>query len=195
MQIFSTLYEKILVWSRHQKAVYYLAIIAFSEALIFPIPPDIMLVSMGLAKPERVWFYACVTLAFSILGGMFGYLIGHFCFDLVHPYLQSWGYENAYLTVHDWFKTWGSWTIILASFTPIPFKILSISAGAVNMPFYSFIFAAIIGRGTRFFVVSGFMFLYGEKVALMLRQYIDKIGVAVVSIPIVVYMGYELLNF
>lgn len=194
MAIFSKLYDKILTWSEHQYAVYYLALVAFSEALIFPIPPDVMLVSMGLVRPQRAWFYAGVTAFFSITGGMLGYLIGAFCFDLVHPYIQSWGYESTYVTVHDWFGHWGAWTIILASFMPIPFKVLSISAGAVDMPFHSFILAAIVGRGTRFCLVSGFMFLYGERVSLILRQYIDKIGMAVVGVPVVVYIGYELVS-
>lgn len=195
MRIFSTLYEKILLWSKHRHAAYYLALVAFSEALIFPIPPDVMLVSMGLAKPHRVWFYATVTLIASIFGGMVGYSIGSFFFDLVHPYIQQWGYEQTYLTVKNWFEVWGCGAIILASFTPIPFKILSISAGAVNMPFCSFVLAAFLGRGTRFFLVSGFMFFYGEKVALILRQYIDKIGAACIVIPVLIYIGYQLLNF
>lgn len=194
MAIFSKLYNKILVWSNHQHAVYYLALVAFSEALIFPIPPDVMLVSMGLVKPQRAWFYAGVTMLCSIIGGMLGYLIGVFCFDLVHPYIQSMGYEPTYITVHDWFKVWGAWAIIGASFMPIPFKILAISAGAVKMPFYSFVLAAIVGRGTRFFLVSGSMFLYGEKVAVVLNKYIDKIGLALLVIPLMVYVIYELLN-
>lgn len=194
MAIFSKLYSKILIWSEHQHAVYYLALVAFSEALIFPIPPDVMLVSMGLVKPERAWFYAGVTGFFSILGGMLGYLIGMFCFDLVHPYIQSFGYEGTYITVHDWFKAWGAWAIIGASFMPIPFKILSISAGAVKMPFYSFVLAAFVGRWTRFFLVSGAMFLYGEKVSIILHKYIDKIGLAMIVIPFIVYIGYELLT-
>jgi membrane protein YqaA with SNARE-associated domain len=194
MAIFSKLYSKILVWSNHQHAVYYLALVAFSEALIFPIPPDVMLVSMGLVKPERAWFYAGVTGFFSIMGGMLGYLIGAFCFDLVFPYIQSWGYESTYNTVHDWFATWGAWTIIGASFMPIPFKILSISAGAVKMPFYSFVLAAILGRGTRFLLVSGAMFLYGEKVSVILHRYIDKIGLAILGIPAVGYLIYALFS-
>ncbi len=192
MALFSKLYTKILVWSKHQHAVYYLALVAFSEALIFPIPPDVMLVSMGLVRPERAWFYAGVTAVCSITGGMLGYLIGLLCFDLVHPYIQSFGYESAYLTVHDWFNIWGAWTIIMASFMPIPFKILSITSGAVNMPFYSFVLAAIVGRGTRFCLVSGSMFLYGEKVSAILQQYIDKIGLAIVGIPVIAYIVYEL---
>jgi membrane protein YqaA with SNARE-associated domain len=193
MAIFSNLYNKILVWSKHQHAVYYLALVAFSEALIFPIPPDVMLVSMGLAKPQRAWAYAGITLIFSILGGTLGYLIGVFCFDIVHPYIHSWGYESTYIIVHDWFKLWGPWAIIGASFMPIPFKILAITAGAVKMPFYSFILAAFLGRGARFFLVSGSMFLYGEKVAVVLNRYIDKIGMAILIIPFVAYLIYALL--
>jgi membrane protein DedA with SNARE-associated domain len=95
--------------------------------------------------------------------------------------------------VHDWFKLWGPWAIIGASFMPIPFKILAITAGAVKMPFYSFILAAFLGRGARFFLVSGSMFLYGEKVAVVLNRYIDKIGMAILIIPFVAYLIYALL--
>lgn len=195
MALFSMCYERIIIWSKHRHAVYYLSVVAFCEALFFPIPPDVMLVSMGLAKPHRAWFYAALTLGCSILGGMLGYLIGNFCFDLVYPYIQSWGYEHAYQVVHDWFSQWGAWTIILASFTPIPFKVLSISAGAVSMPFHLFVLAAVIGRGTRFFLVSGLMFLYGEKVSLGLSKYIDKIGWSAIGIPLVAYLIYELVGF
>lgn len=194
MGFFSTCYEKILVWSKHQYAVYYLALVAFSEALIFPIPPDVMLISMGLVKPERIWFYASITAVCSIVGGMLGYCIGAFCFDLVYPYILSWGYEQTYLTVHHWFDIWGCWTIILASFMPIPFKILSISAGAVNMPFHLFVLAAVVGRFTRFFLVSGCMFIYGERMEAILRQYIDKIGLVVLGVPVIVYVGYVLFG-
>lgn len=194
MKLFSSLYGKILIWSKHSHAVYYLGLVAFSEALIFPIPPDVMLVSMGLVQPKKAWQYALVTGICSTLGGMLGYLIGMFCFDWVHPYIISWGYESTYLTVHHWFAVWGCLAIILASFTPIPFKVLSITAGAVAMPFYGFVLAAIVGRWTRFFLVSMLMYHYGEKVSLFLEKYLDKIGLIMVSVPLLIYIGYELAS-
>jgi membrane protein YqaA with SNARE-associated domain len=194
MAIFSNLYDKVLSWAKHRHAIYYLAFIAFIEAIFFPIPPDVMLVSMGLAKPERTWVYAGVTAFFSVVGGIVGYFIGVLCIDIVYPYILSWGYESTYHIVQNWFHVWGSWTIICTSFMPIPFKIITISAGAVSMPFSSFMLAAIVGRSLRFFLVSGFMFLYGEKLSLILRRYIDRIGLAVITVPVVVYIGYELIT-
>ncbi len=194
MKIFSTLYDKVLVWSKHKHAVHYLAFISFIEAIFFPIPPDVMLVSMGLVKPERAWFYAGITAFFSIIGGICGYFIGVFCIDIVYPYIQSWGYEDTYMMVHDWFNSWGGWAIICTSFMPIPFKIISISAGAAEMPLHSFVLAAAFGRSIRFFLVSGFMFIYGEKMSLILRKYIDKIGLAAVGVPAVIYIGYKLVG-
>ena len=190
MKIFSKCYEKITRWSHHRHAEYYLALVAFTEALFFPIPPDVMLVSMGLAKPKKAWRYAIITGIFSLLGGLLGYAIGWFFFDWVHPYIQQWGYESTYLTVKNWFHTWGCLAIIGASFTPIPFKVLSISAGALQMPLWGFVLAAILGRGTRFFLVSGLMFTYGEKVAVFLEKYIDKIGYWMIGIPLVLYIVY-----
>jgi len=181
-----------MVWSTHRHAVYYLAGVSFFEALIFPIPPDFMLVSMGLVKPEKAWRYAFIVGIFSLIGGMFGYFIGHVGFHWVHPYIISWGYESTYQMVHQWFAQWGCLAIIVASFTPIPFKILSITAGAVNMSFYQFMLAALVGRWTRFFIVSSLMFLYGEKVSIFLQKYIDKIGALVIAIPLLLYIGYEL---
>lgn len=193
MKIFSQLYDKMLSWSRHKYAVYYLALVAFTEALIFPIPPDVMLISMGLVKPERIWFYAGLVMVCSITGGILGYFIGHFCLDLVYPYIQSWGYENVYFTVHNWFKNWGPWAIIAASFMPIPFKILAISAGGVSMPFYAFVFAACVGRGSRFFIVSGLLFKYGERVSIVLRQYADRLGYATFGGGILAYLIYTFI--
>lgn len=193
MTIFSTLYEKVLTYSKHRHAIYFLAFFAFIEAIFFPIPPDVMLISMGLVKPERAWFYAGITAGFSILGGIFGYFIGVFCIDLVYPYILSWGYGHIYAMVHNWFDSWGGWAIIASSIVPIPFKIVSISAGAANMPFPYFFLAAIVGRSIRFFLVSGLMFLYGKKITVILRQYIDKIGFAVIGIPAILYIGYELI--
>jgi len=192
VKVFSRLYDKILYWSRHQHAVYYLAAVAFAEALVFPIPPDIMLVSMGLVKPQKAWIYALVTAVSSIAGGILGYLIGILCFDFIFPYLKLWGYEQTYLLVQGWFHVWGGWTIILASFMPIPFKILAISAGAMQMSFFSFIAAAIIGRGLRFFLVASLMFRLGERLEIVLRKYIDRIGWMVVGVPVICYIGYEL---
>src|SRR3990167_8629612 len=123
MKIFSYLYHQMLLWSGHQHAKYYLSAVAFAESSFFPIPPDIMLISMGLAKPKNAWHYALITTIFSVLGGCFGYLIGFLGMALIEPYLLASSYAASYFQIQTWFNQWGVWIIFIAGFSPIPYKL------------------------------------------------------------------------
>jgi membrane protein YqaA with SNARE-associated domain len=146
---------------------------------------------MTLAKPERAWQFATVTTIASVVGGVAGYLIGMFAFELVEPLLHSAGYWERYLATREWFAVWGVWVVFLAGFSPIPYKIFTITAGVVGMVFVPFVLASIIGRGARFFLVAWLMRLGGPKMERILKQYIDRIGWLLV---IVVVLGYFLLG-
>jgi membrane protein YqaA with SNARE-associated domain len=187
MKIFSALYDRVLSWSRHPHAPWYLGGLGFAESSFFPVPPDVMLAPMALAQPQRAWRFALLTTAASVLGGMLGYLIGVFAFDFVAPWLQQMGYWPAYLKVREWFGTWGFWAVFLAGFSPIPYKIFTISAGVIGMAFFPFVLASAIGRGGRFFLVAGLMRWGGEKMEQSLRLYIDRISWALVIALLVVY--------
>jgi len=139
MQIFSRLYNKVLQWSRHDHAPYYLSGVSIIESSIFPIPPDVMLISMTLAKPEKAWFYAGITTISSVIGGMLGYVIGAFFLQLIYPYIVQFGYEPSFMQVKELFHQWGFWIIFLAGFTPIPYKVFTISAGATRIAFLPFV--------------------------------------------------------
>ncbi|MDF1678596.1 MAG: DedA family protein [Legionellaceae bacterium] len=187
MKLFSYLYYRTLTWSAHPNARHYLAGVAFAESSFFPIPPDIMLISMGLAKPQSAWQYALLTTIFSVLGGCFGYLIGFFCFSLIEPYILASSYALSYTHVREWFGEYGIWVIFVAGFSPIPYKLFTITAGVMKMFFPSFLVASIIARGARFFLVSGLLVFWGEKIEKYLRRWIDWIGWGVVVIAAISY--------
>jgi len=128
MRLFSRLLNMVMGWAEHRHASYYLAGLSFAESSFFPIPPDVMLAPMTLAKPERAWQFATVTTLASVAGGVAGYLIGMFAFELVEPLLHSAGYWERYLATREWFAVWGVWVVFLAGFSPIPYKIFTICA-------------------------------------------------------------------
>jgi len=191
MKLFSRLYDKVLAWAAHRHASWYLAGLSFAESSFFPVPPDIMLAPMALAKRHKAWFYATVTTLASVLGGVLGYLIGMLAFDSVEPWIQELGYAETYLHARDWFDQWGVWVVFLAGFTPIPYKIFTISAGVAGMAFVPFVLASLIGRGARFFLLAGLIYLAGEKMERLLRQYIDRLGWVLIVLLLISYVVYK----
>ena len=191
MRLFSRLLDIVMGWAEHRHASYYLAGLSFAESSFFPIPPDVMLAPMTLAKPEKAWQFALVTTIASVVGGIAGYLIGMFAFELVEPLLHRAGYWNRYLDAREWFAVWGVWVVFLAGFSPIPYKIFTITAGVVGMVFLPFVVASFVGRGARFFLVAWLMRIGGSKMEEILKKYIDRIGWLIV---IVVVVGYFLLG-
>lgn len=185
MKIFSYLYDKTIGWSGHRHAQYYLAGVSFIESSIFPIPPDIMLISMGLAQPTRSWRYALIATLFSVIGGIFGYFIGFYCMELIRPYILASSYASNFEQIQHWFEVYGVWIVIMAGFTPLPYKLFTVTAGALQMAFFPFVIASIIGRGLRFFLVCGILYFAGEKIETGLRRFIDIIGWSMIVILIV----------
>ncbi len=147
-----------------------------------------MLIPMCLAKPARAWRYATLCTLFSIFGGMAGYLIGKLAFDWIEPWLMGSSYADAFVFAVAAFDKWGFWYILLAGFTPIPYKVFTISAGVVGMPFLAFVAGSAVGRGGRFFLVAGLIRFGGEKLASRLRKYIDLIGWAVLVVATIIFL-------
>ncbi len=187
MKLFARLYERTLVWSRHRHAPRYLFALSFTESSFFPIPPDTMLLPMALAQPAKAWYFAALTTLASVLGGIFGYLIGYFAFDLIEPWLQQSRYWEAYLHGREWFERWGVWAVLLAGFSPIPYKVFTLTAGVMQMAFLPFVLASLLGRGARFFLVAALVRLGGERMDHFLRRHIDWMGWAVVGAVVVWY--------
>ena len=190
MKLFSSLYSRTMAWSRHPHAPRYLAGLSFAESSFFPIPPDVMLAPMSLATPRRAWYFAALTTIASVLGGLLGYAIGLFAFDVIQPYLHEWGYWQAYERAQGWFEEWGFWAIFLAGFSPIPYKIFTITAGVISMALLPFVLASAIGRGARFFLVAGLMAWGGARMERALHRYVDLLGWLMVVVFVVVFLVY-----
>lgn len=191
MKIFSPLYARAMIWARHRHAPWYLGGMSFAESSFFPIPPDVMLAPMSLANPSRAWFFALLTTLTSVAGGLFGYLIGAYAFDLIEPWLRDSHYWEAYLTAQAWFGDYGFWAIFIAGFSPIPYKVFTIAAGTVSMALLPFTIASLVGRGARFFLVAGLMAWGGAKMEATLRRYVDGLGWATVAAVVVGVLIYR----
>lgn len=187
MRMFSLLYDRVLVWSRHPHAHWYLGALSFAESSFFPIPPDVMLAPMVLARREKAWSFATLTTITSVVGGIAGFAIGMVAIEWVQPALERFGYLDAYQRAQDWFVEYGFWAILAAGFSPIPYKVFTIAAGAMSMMFLPFVAASIVGRGGRFFLVAALIFWGGERFEQNLRRYVDLLGWLFVVLCIVAY--------
>ncbi len=179
------MYDQVLAWSGHRHAEKYLAALSFAESSFFPVPPDVMLVPMMLADNQKAWRLAVLTTLMSVLGGMLGYTIGYFLFDGIAGWLQQSHYWDSYLLAEKWFNEWGVWAVFVAGFSPIPYKVFTIAAGVLQMAFIPFVIASAIGRGARFFLLALLIKAGGEKLQHGLRNYMDRLGWAVVVLVIV----------
>ncbi len=196
MKVFSRLYDLALKWAAHRHAPFYLGGLSFAESSFFPVPPDVMLAPMVLTQRDKAWTYAGLTTLTSVLGGIAGYFIGMYSFEIVVPVLRElhlWS-DVGFATVQDWFREWGFWAILIAGFTPIPYKIFTIASGAIAMAFLPFVVASAIGRGARFFLVAGVIRVGGERMEKVLRQYIDTIGWLMVVLVILLYFVVSCSN-
>lgn len=190
MRIFSRLYERVLTWAAHRYAERYLALLSFAESSFFPIPPDVMLAPMSLAQPRRAVRFALVTTVASVLGGVLGYLVGYFAMGLVEPIIVSAGQEPALQQAQDWFLQYGFWVVLLAGFSPIPYKVFTIAAGGLALPLVPFVIASLLGRGARFFLVALIMGWGGPRVEPYLKPYLDWMGWGAVVLLVVLYFGF-----
>lgn len=190
MRIFSWGYKKALKWASHRHAPRYLALLSFSESSFFPIPPDVMLAPMVLTQRNKAWYFAALTTITSVLGGIFGYLIGLFLFEEVgRPLIEFYHAQQKFLTVQSWFNEYGVWVVFLAGFTPIPYKLFTVTSGVLTLAVLPFVAASLIGRGARFFLVAGLLYWGGEKFSQFLHQRVDQIGWAVLAITIIVVVA------
>lgn len=194
MRIFSALYQRAMQWSRHRHAPRYLGGISFAESSFFPIPPDVMLAPMSLATPSRAWRFALITTLASVAGGLFGYLIGHYGFDAIEPWLRTTKYWASYEVAVDWFGRWGFWAVFIAGFSPIPYKVFTIAAGALSMALLPFTLASLIGRGARFYLVAGLMAWGGPRMEAAMHRYVDRIGWAMVALLVIGGALYQWLG-
>ncbi|NKX42123.1 DedA family protein [Rhodobacteraceae bacterium R_SAG2] len=165
------LYDWTLGLAQHRHALWALAVVAFVESSFFPIPPDILMIPMIIARPSRAWLIAGVALLASVLGGLLGYAIGALAFEnLGQPILASLGKTDAMAEFSTRFNDMGFWAVLVAGVTPFPYKVITIMSGWTGMPLGTFIMTSILARGLRFFVVAGLLWRFGAPI----RDFIER---------------------
>ena len=177
------MYERALAWARHPRAPALLTGLSFAEAVVFPVPPEVMLAPMCLSQPRRGFWFATLSLAGSLAGAVLGYLLGHFAYEMVKPLFESLGWigkidaQVMYLREVAAQSPWKAfWILVLAGFTPIPLKIFTWAAGIVGVPMLPFLASMLVGRGKRVFLVAGAIRLGGERAERALHRYIEPLG-------------------
>ncbi|MFS1704023.1 YqaA family protein [Alteromonas sp. AMM-1] len=189
MKLFQPCYDLALRWAKHPWAARYLAGLSFAESVIFPVPPDVMLAPMSLSSPNKAWHFAMITTIASIFGGIAGYALGYLAFESwLQPIIESAGYTHKLETAMGWFEQYGVWIVFIAGFSPIPYKVFTISAGFLQMAFLPFLLASAIGRGARFYLVAGLMRWGGARMEQELRKYVEVIGWAVIILAVAAYL-------
>ncbi len=164
------LFRVVQYWSVHRYANRYLCALAFTESIFFPVPTDVVLVPMCVFRPERALYLALMATVFSVLGGMAAYFAGAFAFHWFEGALQAGSWWNHYLEARNWFDDWGGWAIFLAAFTPVPYKVFTVTAGVMNQSIPVFIVASFLGRGMRFFVLAVLSRYLGPKLLPYLQH-------------------------
>lgn len=194
MKIFEPIYSKLLQWAGHKHAERYLAGVSFAESSFFPIPVDVMLAPMVLAKQDRAWRLAAITTVMSVLGGVAGYLIGRFLFDAWgDAILNHFHAHETFEKIQQSYIEHGVLIILLAGFTPIPYKIFTIASGVMSIAFLPFVALSLVGRGARFFLVAGLIRLGGDRLEQTIHQKVEWLGwgtLVLVVIAIGVYTLY-----
>lgn len=165
------LYQWTLSLAEHPHALWALFVVAFVESSFFPIPPDILMIPMIIARPQRAWLIASVALFASVLGGLLGYAIGALAFEtLGQPILSALGKADAMAEFSERFNDLGFWAVLTAGVTPFPYKVITIMSGWTGMPLATFIVTSILARGLRFFIVAGLLWQFGAPI----RDFIER---------------------
>jgi len=179
-------YDWMMRTASHEKAPQGLFWVAFAESSFFPIPPDVMLIPMVLAKPAKAWVYAAICTAGSVLGGILGYAIGYFLYETLGQWLiHAYGLAAQFEAYRAAYNEWGLWIILIKGLTPIPYKLVTIASGAASFNFWVFLAASIVTRGVRFLLVAALLYWLGEPI----REFIERRLTLVTTTFVVVLVG------
>lgn len=180
--------RRVAHWADKPHAERTLAGLSFAESSFFPVPPDVLLAPMTLAHPSRGWRYATLVTVASVLGGLFGYLLGAYGMAWLAPLIDEWGLRGSFDQAQLLFDQYGLWIVFLAGFSPIPYKLFTISAGALAMSLPLFVLASLVGRGARFYLVAAFVIWGGEHFLNMERAWMTRLGWITVALGLIYYL-------
>ena len=172
------LYDWTMALAARPHAIWALAIIAFVESSVFPIPPDVLLLPMVLAARAKAWRIAAVCTVASVAGGLAGYGIGFGLYEsLGRPIIEFYGYADKYATFQSYYNEWGAWIVFGAGLTPIPYKVFTIASGVTHLDVVVFTVASLISRGLRFFLVAGLLWYFGEPIRIFIERHLGKLTI------------------
>jgi membrane protein YqaA with SNARE-associated domain len=167
--------------------------VSLTESVFFPVPPDLMLIPMALAKREEAYRLAFLCLSFSLIGGIAGYIIGYYFMEVAGwPIIRFYGLEEKYLVIQQWYERYSAWAVAIAGLTPIPYKLCTLTAGAFKIDFFIFLVASTLSRGLRFFVIAALISMFGERARLFLQKRFDMI---LVGMLVLLVLGFVVLKF
>jgi membrane protein YqaA with SNARE-associated domain len=165
------LYDWVIRLAGHPRAIPAMGVVSFAESSFFPIPPDVMLVPMILANRRKAFTIALVCTVCSVLGGLLGYAIGYYFFETIGAWVvKTYGLQAGLEKFRDEFARYGTWVILIKGLTPIPYKLVTIASGAAHFDLFTFVWASIVTRGLRFFLVAALLWKFGEPI----RAFIEK---------------------
>jgi len=191
MKIFRQLYNWVLSWAESIYADYALFVLAFAESSFFPVPPDVLLITLNIGKPKKSFKYATICTAGSVLGGMFGYLIGYGIWQLVKNFFFKYVFsEQLFLKVQSLYQHNAFWSVFTAGFTPIPYKVFTIAAGVCEISFFMLVVASILSRGARFFLLSTLIWYFGAPIKKFIEKYFNLLTII---FTVLLIMGFLLL--
>ncbi len=174
-------------------AMFWLFVIAFAESSVFPIPPDVLIIPMVLAAPTRAWRIVAVATAGSVLGGLAGYGIGYFLFEAVgQPILDFYGYAAKFDRFQEWYREWGGWIVFAGGFSPVPYKVITIASGSVNLDLVTFTVVSIISRCGRFLLVAVLLWKFGVPIRAFIERWLGPLTLAFV---VLLVLGFVLVKY
>ncbi len=184
MKILRRLYEWVLHWAYTPYGSPALFLLAFSEASFFPVPPDVLLMVLSISKPRKALYYALLCTLGSVLGGMFGFYLGLNFWEIAKDILFNYIDQSTFENVRAYFQQYEAWAVAVAGFTPIPYKVFTISAGFFRVDFPVFVVASLLSRGARFFIIATLLYFFGERVKLFIDRYFNLLTIVFVILLI-----------
>jgi membrane protein YqaA with SNARE-associated domain len=182
VKILRRLYHWVIGWAETPHATVALFLLALAEASFFPVPPDVLLIVLCLGRSKRSLFYSGICTVGSVTGGMLGFLIGLKFWSLAQGIIFSYVEPETIETVREYFLKYEAWAIAVAGFTPIPYKVFTISAGFFRVDFSVFVIASLLSRGARFFLVGGLIYVFGEKIREFIERYFNLLTYLVIAL-------------
>lgn len=188
MRFLKRLYNWVLSWANTPYGTPALFLLAFTEASFFPVPPDVLLISLGLSEPKNAFYYATICTLGSVLGGIFGYFLGLNFWELAKNILFFYIDYDKFIMVKDYFIKYEAWAIGIAGFTPIPYKVFTILAGFFQSNFLIFVFMSVISRGARFFILSSLIYKFGFPIRTFIDKYFNLLTWIVIVFFIILFL-------